>query len=161
MKNSKIFQILSECMADEALSETKRYFNCIIFMVVGRPSLAELLKFMWGRDWRRKGKISRWFCLFISRRKENCFILWFLSQPLALGSPIDGIHPFCESIKSIKKFYEEQTQTRRSIGNGERLDPKQNQSGKGKGESKNSKSRHKRSLQTTLNGIYLTGFGHW
>ena len=147
MKNSKIFQILSEYMADEALSETKRYFNYIFFMVVGRPSLAELLKFMWGRDWRRKGnvrKISWWFCLFISRRKENCFILWFLSQPLALGSPIDGIHPFCESIKSIKRFYEEQTQTRRSIGNGERLDLKQNQYGKGKGDSK---SRHKRSRQ--------------
>ena len=35
--------------------------------------------------------------------------------PLALGSPIDGIHLFCESIKSIKGFYVEQTQTRRPM----------------------------------------------
>ena len=42
MKNSKIFQIFSEYIADEAFSETKRNFNYIIFLVTGWPSLAEL-----------------------------------------------------------------------------------------------------------------------
>ena len=122
MKNSEIFQISSEYIADEASSQTKRNFNYIIFLVAGWPSLAELKKFMWGQGLEAKGQCSQNFFLILPFHlsyKKNCFILWFLSKPFALGSPSDGIHPFCESIKSIKRFYEEQTQTRRSIGNGE------------------------------------------